>query len=175
ALNYFVYEHPQNLNVENLNMENLDLGFQQLQSTHKQNISHSPTGCGQTPAEQPALIQSVPSQEQPQQKRESKRTPTPAAVVVFRENAHRYPAKSWYSEVATTVGEEQANLDFWGQVVFAYVGLGWNPTNIRGMLDFYRRREIPKINGRGNGQSALDKSMAAVQQVIAEARANERI
>ena len=65
------------------------------------------------------------------------------AVKIFRENAHRYPAKSWYEDVARAVGEKETDLEFWGQVVHAWVGMGRNPTNVKGMLDYYARREIP--------------------------------
>lgn len=80
---------------------------------------------------------------------------TPPAIKVFRENAHRYPAKSWYTEVDDVVGRSPPDLELWGKVVKAYVGNGWNPTNVRNMLDFFKRREIPppaKGKGKGNGQ-----------------------
>ena len=86
----------------------------------------------------------------PKPKRTS--NPPPEAVKVFRANAHRYPAKAWYEDVDQAVGDDQANLDFWGQVVKAWVGLGWNPTNVKGMLEFFKRREIPAVKG-GNGRS----------------------
>ena len=56
---------------------------------------------------------------------------------------HRYPAKSWWDEVAKTVGKNEADVAFWGEIAHAWVGLGWNPTNVKGMLDCYRRRELP--------------------------------
>jgi hypothetical protein len=80
--------------------------------------------------------------------RETRRSTTPVtsrhpAIRVFRSNAHRYPAKSWFSDVARTVGEKPDNLTFWGHVVKAWVGSGYNPTNVRGMLDWFRRGQIP--------------------------------
>jgi hypothetical protein len=65
------------------------------------------------------------------------------AIRAFRQNAHRYPAKSWFQDVADTVGEGPADVEFWGQVVKAWVGTGYNPVNVRGMLDYYRRGELP--------------------------------
>ena len=81
-------------------------------------------------------------------KRGKSKPGTPAAVLVFRQNAHRYPAKSWYSDVADTVGDDPADLDFFGSVVKAWVGRGYNPVNIEGMLDCYKARQLPG-NGRG--------------------------
>jgi hypothetical protein len=85
----------------------------------------------------------APARSPPKLQKREKPPPAPEAVKVFRSNAHRYPAKSWYDDIAEMVGDKQADLDFWGQVVKAYVGLGWNPTNVKGMLDFYERREVP--------------------------------
>jgi hypothetical protein len=74
--------------------------------------------------------------------------PIPPAVQVFRENAHRYPPKAWYGDIAAIVGESAANLARWGVVVKAYVGCGWNPTNVSGMLDFFQHGETPKPGKR---------------------------
>lgn len=82
-----------------------------------------------------------------------KKPPTPKGVKVFRENAHRYPAKAWYDDIAAQVGEEPTALDLWGKVVKAYVGLGWNPTNVKVMLEYFGRNEIPSGNGRGQPAS----------------------
>lgn len=68
---------------------------------------------------------------------------------MFRENAHRYPAKSWYERIANAVGEDPDDLKFWGQVVFDYVGKGWNPTNVLNMLEFYEKGETPGDRRRG--------------------------
>ena len=74
--------------------------------------------------------------------------PTPPAVTAYRENANRYPPKSWYKQIADTVGEKPDDLGFWAMVVHAYVGNGWNPGNAKGMLEFYERREIPASNSK---------------------------
>ena len=73
---------------------------------------------------------------------------TPPAVTAYRENANRYPPKSWYKQIAETVGEKPDDLGFWAMVVHAYVGNGWNPGNAKGMLEFYERREIPASNSK---------------------------
>lgn len=80
------------------------------------------------------------------------RTPVPPAVKVFRENAHYYPAKSWYDDVAEAVGDDPSNLELWGKVVKGYVGQGWNPTNVSNMLEFYQRKEIPGDKHRSDGK-----------------------
>ena len=78
---------------------------------------------------------------------------TPPAVAVFRENAHRYPAKSWYENVANTIGDEPGDLEFWGSVVKDWVGKGYNPVNVKGMLSCYEDGKLPggeKRDGQPN-------------------------
>ena len=88
--------------------------------------------------------------------RSKPKKPTPAAVAVFREHAHRYPAKSWYQDIADAVGEEESDLAFWGRVVKEWVGLGWNPTNAKGMLEFYERKKLPGTDQRGRQSGPLN-------------------
>jgi len=82
-------------------------------------------------------------------KRKKKALKTPAAVRVFREQTHRFPAKSWWSTIVKAVGEKEADLQYWGAVVFFWVGAGWNPVNAVGMLQFYRKGELPTMPGYG--------------------------
>lgn len=68
---------------------------------------------------------------------------TPDAVRMFRSKTHRFPPKSWYDEIEEVVGDEADDLLFWGNVVYNWVGMGWNPTNVKGMLECYKERAIP--------------------------------
>jgi hypothetical protein len=79
---------------------------------------------------------------------------TPLAVGVFRQATGHYPPKSWQSDIAQAVGNDEADLAFWHDVCKAWVGQGWKPRNVKGMLDYYRRREIPGGRGppAGNGR-----------------------
>jgi len=38
------------------------------------------------------------------------------AVDAFRRTTHRYPPKSWYSDIAQAVGDDDADLVFWHDV-----------------------------------------------------------
>ena len=78
----------------------------------------------------------------------------PPTIEAFREAAHRNPAKSWWSDVDQAVGDNPDDLQFWEHCVKASVGLGWNPTNVKTMLEFYGRREIP--NGKARAGPADD-------------------
>jgi len=78
---------------------------------------------------------------------EQARATQPMAIKVFRKSAHRFPNKSWWGTVVEVVGEHPENLELWGKIVRAWVGMGWNPINVVGMLEFFKRREIPAIRG----------------------------
>jgi hypothetical protein len=77
---------------------------------------------------------------------------TPPAVKVFRSAAHRYPPKSWYGNIDKAVGRDPPDLEFWHDVVKTYVGLGWNPTNVVNMLEFFEKREIPSQGSKNGGK-----------------------
>jgi len=81
-------------------------------------------------------------------KRKKESAPIPEAVKVFRQNVHRYPAKSWYEAVDTIVGDDPDALERWGKLCHEWVGRGWKPTNVSGMLDCYQKGGI---DGRTNG------------------------
>lgn len=122
-----------------------------IKNNHNEEESAADAASGDPPPE--------PSPE-PTKKRQGK--PTPEAVKVFRSNTHRYPPKAWYEAVATVVGDDPGDLEFWGEVCHEWVGKGWNPMNVSGMLDCYSKGGIrdPTNNNRSNvsrNLSALDE------------------
>jgi len=68
--------------------------------------------------------------------------PQPPAVRAFRTAAHRFPAKSWWAEIDKTVGTDEKALAKWQQIIHDWVGSGWNPVNIKGMLEAYHKGGI---------------------------------
>ena len=77
--------------------------------------------------------------------------PKPAGAHIYREHAHLWPVKSWWPKLDAAVGDDPTRLELWGKVVEAWVGLGWNPRNIKTMLEYFDRGEIPATNGGSNG------------------------
>ena len=66
-----------------------------------------------------------------------------------------------------TVGDKSEDLLFWGKVILSYIAAGWNPNNINGMLDFYRRREIPgqqRTNQNGATKQPTQQSNAPTRE-----------
>ena len=107
---------------------------------------------GDNPPENPPGNQGGPTNEMKRKEEKGREaSSTPPAIKAFRANAHRYPAKSWWDDVDEIVGRDPPDVERWGKTVKAYVGQGWNPTNVKNMLKFYEAKRIP---GEGNGKGA---------------------
>ena len=85
-------------------------------------------------------------------RRPAKKPETPPQIAAYHEVAHRYPNKSLYDDITSAVPE--SDIDFYKKVLKAWIGLGWNPSNIAGQLEAYKRREIPHKNGQSNGNGS---------------------
>jgi len=79
------------------------------------------------------------------------------AIDVYREKARAFPDKTTWPSIEAEIPKDAASLERWGRTVEAYIVVGWNKRNVRGMLDFFARNEIPGANGKygknGNGHS----------------------
>ena len=62
----------------------------------------------------------------------------PPAVKAFRGATHRYPAKSWYQDIDDIVGQKPEDVGRWRELCKNWVGRGWNPVNVKGMLDQFQ-------------------------------------
>ncbi len=74
------------------------------------------------------------------------------AIISFREEYHRHVPIAWREEVVTTVKD----AELWKFIIHDWNGRGWNPTNIKGMLDVYRNG-WRKDGKKGVDLSAFDK------------------
>lgn len=78
------------------------------------------------------------------------KVPIPLAVQVYRDMARLFPDRVLWPKISEAIGTEQAALDRWREVVTAWIGCGWNKRNVTGMLDFYRRGQLPSTGNGGN-------------------------
>lgn len=90
----------------------------------------------------------------------------PPSADVFREETHRWPRKSWWPDLEKKVTSNTASLDRWREVVHAYVGLGWNPMNVKGMLEWFDKNELPCVRGAKNARSTGVKHEAATPSTV---------
>jgi len=119
-----------------------------------------PVGPGDAPAPQAEPVNSPPSRNS-----KIKRKPVPASVKAFRSGAHRYPPRAWYDRIAAAVGDDPAALDRWKALVHEWVGRGWNPGNVQGMLEAFGNGGIR--DRRGNGRRGTGPPEHDVQDYVA--------
>lgn len=103
-------------------------------------------------AKRKALGKGLGKDESADKPRRTSKSETPLQIAAYREVAHRFPNKSLYADIISAVPE--SDIEFYKQVVKAWIGLGWNPSNIAGQLEAYKRREIPHKNGSTGGYQA---------------------
>jgi len=107
-------------------------------------------------AQAPAL---EPPKQEPEPKPKPKRArkkpnPPPPAVARFRKATNRYPNKALYKGIAEVVGDDPDNLDRWERTCRAYVAMGWNPQNVKGMLQHYAENRIPGDDRKGGARAS---------------------
>ena len=84
--------------------------------------------------------------------------PPPPAARVFQSRMNSWPRRTSYRRIHETVGDRAEDLEFWGTVVSKYSDLGWNKTNVDGMLEWYEKRKLPAVSRRGgNGKGEQNK------------------
>lgn len=110
---------------------------------------------GQNPPEEKVKLKEVKSK----QKECANAPERHPAIDVYRLKARAFPDKTAWPSIEAEVPVDDKSLDRWGRTVEAYIVVGWNKRNVRGMLDFFKRGEIPGANGRysknGNGNDAI--------------------
>lgn len=110
------------------------------------------------------------------EKKEKKRAATPAhaACVLFREIMHRNPTAYQAGVIADTV----TDLELWRQCVGGWNEAGHKPTNVKGMLDWYRaggppryerptKNELRQFNGVGPPTTASVPGPVKTLEIIA--------
>ena len=72
------------------------------------------------------------------------------ACAVFKEATGYAPPRAWREHIDASVPQAQDALKRWYDTCFGWVGCGWSPRNVKGMLDHYVVGKIPTTRG-GNG------------------------
>jgi len=101
--------------------------------------------------------------------------PAPPAVKVYRARVHFNARKTLWRRIHETVGDQLDDLEFWDSVIAEYDALGWNPKNVSGMLEWFERRELPKVatsrhqkGGSGNLAQIDAYRAARIQYAVIE-------
>ncbi len=101
----------------------------------------------------------APPPEKPKPRRrkqpeEPPKEPTPLAVARYRTIARMYPDKAIWPEINSVIGEDETNLAFWEKVMKAWIACGWSKRNVKGMMEWYVRRELPTTSKKGANNGA---------------------
>lgn len=107
---------------------------------------------------EPSIKELSTNVEQPPLKNKTRERPAIIpAYKVFTEITNYFAITIfWRNEMAATIGELPDDLEFWRKVVIGWTGKYPSKHNVEGMLDFYKRREIPGYqhqNGVSNGHN----------------------
>lgn len=98
------------------------------------------------------------------EQREGRKRPAPPmhpALAAYREATHLNVSLDWQQDVIDAVGDAEEDVAFWRQVIKDYTGTYTNKANVKAMLDYYKRRELPGTGKRNRtstttGIPALD-------------------
>ncbi|MCZ7543340.1 MAG: hypothetical protein M5R40_07275 [Anaerolineae bacterium] len=75
-------------------------------------------------------------------------------------------------DIANAVGDDAECLAFWRRVVHDWVACGWNRENVKGMLDWFQRGELPTTapNGRKSTRTGdvIRRTEEAAERFLAE-------
>lgn len=66
------------------------------------------------------------------------------AVNVYVDVTHRRPKQFIADVIAQNVASDGEDLNQWKSIVELWILSGWNPNNVDGMLDMYKKRHQPK-------------------------------
>lgn len=66
------------------------------------------------------------------------------AIKIYREIMRLHISIAWRPIVAETVGEDEESLNLWKKVVLEWNGMGWNKTNVIGMLEVFKEGGLKK-------------------------------
>lgn len=106
---------------------------------------------------------SEPESEQPdQQKQKKPRPPRSLAVLRFQELSGTWPNKVQISDIDQAVDDGQ--LDRWETAIKAWLRKGYRPTDVDGMLDFFKNG-VPK-NGNGKRKVEEPRGFNAVREFM---------
>ena len=107
-------------------------------------------------------------------KREAQDAPTPTQIQIYRKAAHKFPNKSLWDVICQTVPDTPESLELFERVIVGWIAKGWNPSNVTGQLECYKRGEIPGQNGNTASRvvGVLESTGNPMLDVIAEKRRN---
>jgi len=104
--------------------------------------------------------------------RESKapKEPPPAAIEHLRQVTGRYPNKSLWADIQAVVGTNEQDLVRLDRTAKAWIAMGWNPTNYKGILQHFHDKRIPgdDMKSRGSPTGPPEPASYAALRALSE-------
>ena len=70
------------------------------------------------------------------------------AIVLYKEKVKYNVPTMWRAKVVAAVGDRAKE---WGELIDQWIGLGWKPTNVSGMIDSFKNGGIKPRRNNGSG------------------------
>jgi len=86
--------------------------------------------------------------------------PVPPAVATYRKATQRYPPKTLYGEIEARVGGLDTKLALWERVCTDWIGRGYNPRNITGLLECFEKGGLEPRRGNTREPIPLERTIA---------------
>lgn len=153
-------------------VKKLDNGIDSFLTNDDEKTSQSLTETYSETYSETIISEATPQPPTPKSKKPVKpkeeQPPKPEAVKVYKSVLCRWPNKALDNIIGDTVGNDPEALILWENVIRGWIATGWNPGNVKGMLECFGRREIPGThkpngngkNGNGNGNGITAKQAA---------------
>lgn len=95
------------------------------------------------------------------------------AIKTYREVMHLFPKEVLFPLIAQKVGQDPQALDLWREVCLGWLSLGWNPQNVKGLLEHFDRKEIPGARA-GPKLPKMSKNSEALMQLLGKEGNNDQ-
>lgn len=77
------------------------------------------------------------------------------AISLYEQITERdVPNEAWQQRIQEIVGLDSGALQLWSRVLDGWIGHGWNPANVQGMLDCFAKGGIDEHRSNGGGPRA---------------------
>lgn len=135
-------------------------------TTEPTNIKKEGAGAPAPPASPVQETKNQGSKAAPQS--QPARQPKHPAIETYRAVTGHYPRQETEPLITAAGIETEAELQFWENVIRHFSGCGWRRDNIVGMVEYYQRRELPatRPNRRSNKGSYHEKNFQAVSKQV---------
>lgn len=122
-------------------------------TSHINDIENAPDGAAVSKSDESGKGARSGKKKTRRQRKQPAHVPEPIAI--YRKWAGLYPKKTLWNKINSVVKDYK----LWDKVVEGWISVGWKPTNIAGMLDFYKRGEIPGTKmARSQSQNPQNQS-----------------